>query len=901
MTALGARIKGRQLEDCPVVVSAAHEGRAVEIAGGIEDQAGRGGIPVRAVVVEAIQHPLRPESSPFAGQLEDRPTVVSAACGRCAVEIARSIEDQTGRGITAIRTIGLRAEVVQHRFCPTSTPVGRQLECISCAVSAASFSHAVEIAGGVDDQAGLWVDPVRATAEAVQQLLRPTSTFVENSPGSTSFTVTTSGSQNEIVMIASFWAPGPYSLSGTISGSLSGATIYAYVSSVLYGTAVSDGSGNYSITGLYNATYTVTPLKSCITFTPSYTSITISGGNSTGNNFAQVTGPCFVQGNTAFTGGNTSLTVSTTGSTTAGNALILTTTSATPSGVSGCGTWNLLTSSTGNLLVYYAMNIPGGACTVTVTYGTSRGYDLTLSEYSGLSTTYIPEVYQYTGVIGSPISTTVGTFGASDLLLSVVFDTNANDALINSSFQFTQRLVVHNTASTNAVFTFDATASPGFYTNVATGIYASGYTQVLMAFRSVLPSVGRLQWSNFTTSTSQAYPFNNLSGSTLIALLECAGTVKGTMAVPTDTQGNTWIMSPVRLNSDSSNEYWVAYALNAAAGANTVTEGTGGSTCTSGGMQLFEYRGINSVSPLAGSSTQTLFFTGSSGDTGPVTVGAQTVIFGAAASMNNNGVTMTIPQSWIPFAYDTTDSITPFDQIVGAGTYHNPFTVSNASGFPASFILALSTTAISYPVLMQHAENGLDNTDGSFTVPLSSPIVAGELILVPFAKVTGSAYTISDNQSNTYNSLQPGLYYTIAKSSGSLTVSISSANVMGVLEFANTSGALLDQSNTATATGTSVGTGNITTTANNELLFSMVSDVNDPSNRTFYSGQGSTWSGTGLIAGGHNSGIFGGWKTQQAINTYSNTFTWNASTTLIGDIASFKFVTSTPYMFPVVY
>ena len=49
MTTLGARINGRQLERRPIVVSPATVRRAVEIAAGIENQAGLGRSPVRAV------------------------------------------------------------------------------------------------------------------------------------------------------------------------------------------------------------------------------------------------------------------------------------------------------------------------------------------------------------------------------------------------------------------------------------------------------------------------------------------------------------------------------------------------------------------------------------------------------------------------------------------------------------------------------------------------------------------------------------------------------------------------------------------------------------------------------------------------------------------------------------
>ncbi|HLB11961.1 MAG TPA: carboxypeptidase regulatory-like domain-containing protein, partial [Dehalococcoidia bacterium] len=50
-------------------------------------------------------------------------------------------------------------------------------------------------------------------------------------------------------------------------------------------TLVTDASGNYSLTGLPNGIYTVTPSFAGISFTPSSRSITIVGGNAPGQNF----------------------------------------------------------------------------------------------------------------------------------------------------------------------------------------------------------------------------------------------------------------------------------------------------------------------------------------------------------------------------------------------------------------------------------------------------------------------------------------------------------------------------------------------------------------------------------------------------------------------------------------
>jgi hypothetical protein len=76
-----------------------------------------------------------------------------------------------------------------------------------------------------------------------------------------------------------------YSISG--SAGTSGATVTAGSK-----TATSDASNNYSVTGLANGTYTVTPSKSGCTFSPASSSVTVNGANVTGVNFtATCSGP----------------------------------------------------------------------------------------------------------------------------------------------------------------------------------------------------------------------------------------------------------------------------------------------------------------------------------------------------------------------------------------------------------------------------------------------------------------------------------------------------------------------------------------------------------------------------------------------------------------------------------
>jgi hypothetical protein len=83
-----------------------------------------------------------------------------------------------------------------------------------------------------------------------------------------------------------------YSISG--SAGTSGATVSTGAKS-----ATSDASNNYSITGLANGTYTVTPSKSGCTFSPASLSVTVSGANVTGQNF---TASCS-SGSTLFSNG----------------------------------------------------------------------------------------------------------------------------------------------------------------------------------------------------------------------------------------------------------------------------------------------------------------------------------------------------------------------------------------------------------------------------------------------------------------------------------------------------------------------------------------------------------------------------------------------------------------------
>jgi hypothetical protein len=162
---------GFQLEGRPPPVYAAIDGGAVEIAGAIEDEAAVGVGPI-APIAEAVQYGFCPAATPVRLQLEDRPEAMNATADGRAVEIAAGIDDQAGVGILSIRAI---TQTVKHRFSPAAAPIGCQLEHRTEPMDAAIVGGAVHVARTIPNQAGFRIDPIRRVGiEVVQYRLGPT-------------------------------------------------------------------------------------------------------------------------------------------------------------------------------------------------------------------------------------------------------------------------------------------------------------------------------------------------------------------------------------------------------------------------------------------------------------------------------------------------------------------------------------------------------------------------------------------------------------------------------------------------------------------------------------------------------------------------------------------------------
>jgi hypothetical protein len=571
---------------------------------------------------------------------------------------------------------------------------------------------------------------------------------------------------------------------------------------------------------------------------------------------------------------------------------------AIPSSVSGCGaTWNLaVTTNAGvyaDMSVYYAMAVPAGSCTVTASFSASQEINITVSEYKGPAATYAVEIYETGGRSGSPVSASLTTFGTNDVVYSVVNEENQNQGNCSASTTFSQsagfaaRSYLSNCGGYSATAVFDTAGGPGSYTNsVTVNNGSSNDTEVIIAFRSVLPAFGRLQCTQFTSSASQAYPLNNVAGDLLIAL----GCLPS--GPPSDTAGNSWITGPGIMESDFGHLYYIFYAINAKGGANTVT--MPGSTC---GLELWEYRGLAIGSPIAGSSA---FFSDSGSSTinaGPVPIFSPGVIFSIVGALGNSSGTITYTggSGFIPVTYSATDNVQMWDQNVTSGSYSNPVTASGNMSYQNALTLALSTVNVTYPVLRQHARGSAAiGADGSNSAVLLSPVVKGDILFALEANQSGyTPGTTSDTMGNTWALLEGGgsnvygIWWAIAKASGIDTITNTNSNCVAGVEFFGANSATLDQRNSGSSSSSTVNTGSITTSQANELVVSTGFAI-DATNRLLYSGMDAGWSGLVFSCGGHYASAWLGYQTKAAQGSYSNTFTWAGSGVLNAAIMSFE-------------
>lgn len=115
-----------------------------------------------------------------------------------------------------------------------------------------------------------------------------------------------------IVEVLAAPTTGSFNILGSVTPATSGAGATVQLSGAANAVAIVDANGNYSFTGLGNGTYTVTPSKSGIGFSPPSQQVTINGGNVTVPAFTATTQTWTISGTItpAATGTGSNVTLS---------------------------------------------------------------------------------------------------------------------------------------------------------------------------------------------------------------------------------------------------------------------------------------------------------------------------------------------------------------------------------------------------------------------------------------------------------------------------------------------------------------------------------------------------------------------------------------------------------------
>ncbi|WP_213806338.1 DUF4082 domain-containing protein [Granulicella sp. dw_53] len=182
-----------------------------------------------------------------------------------------------------------------------------------------------------------------------------------------------------------------HSLGGTITG-VGGAGATLLLSGATTASVTADAFGNYSLSGLANGTYTVTPSKSGYIFTPASQIVTISGSHSLAVNFASSEPTYVISGKIA---GGSGLTVS----------------------LSPASAANVVTDSVGN---YTFAGIPNGTYTVTpsgpgyVVSPISQSVKINGAAVGAVNFTAAATTYSISGTIPGGAGTLISLAGLSN-------------------------------------------------------------------------------------------------------------------------------------------------------------------------------------------------------------------------------------------------------------------------------------------------------------------------------------------------------------------------------------------------------------------------------------------------------------------------------------------------------
>jgi hypothetical protein len=556
-------------------------------------------------------------------------------------------------------------------------------------------------------------------------------------------------------------------------------------------TTAADATGKYTFTSVNNGTYTVTPTKPGVTFTPVSQAVTVNSSDISGINFSSISSG-------TITGGVTN---------SGGAALAGATVS-----YSGGST---ITASNGS---YTLSNVPGG--TLALTASMTTGYQSStqaVTVTAGATTTQNFALLTGAGTLSGTVTSSAGTALAgatvsysggsattgsngSYTLLNVpagTFPITASAAAYYSSIQ-SATIAANSTTTQN----FALTAIPQTYSIAGTVSPASSGSGTALALTGAAPLLvqsARGSAASGFSSVTASFGTASAAGDTILVFVRFGGTTVTRVSDNQPGATNTYasVLGPTVWGAapNPSDRYaQVFVAKNVTGGARlTITVTCAAISTRSLYVAAVEYSGVDPVNPVNATATAT------------GTVSAN----GAPATGN---LTTTIPNAkLVATSWDANDSYTA---------------TSNGAGYAANSAASIAslTGGSGWGNL---TEDNTAASPGSWmaTTSTSQAVADWAIQLVALAPVTSQNVTADASGNYTLTNVSNGIYTVTPANAGAIftplnrSVTVNGANVAGVNFTSGSngtiSGAVVNLSGTAIAGASVSYTGASTTAAIN--------------------------------------------------------------------------------------
>jgi hypothetical protein len=232
-----------------------------------------------------------------------------------------------------------------------------------------------------------------------------------------------------------------------------------------------------------------------------------------------------------------------------------------------------------NLAIATPAGLAAGAYPLTIAYSSgSVSLNLSVTLTINVTTVVTPAFSPAAGTYATAQSVTISTTTPG---ASIRYTTDGSTPTETTGTLYTSPVAVSNSTTINAI------------------AYASGLADSPIALATYTlaagPAITRVQFAHSYPGNAVAFAGNNIAGDAIVVVASWAGGAPTPPPSLTDTHGNTYAALPPFTSKDGSVSMQIWYALNVAAGANTVTVSTDADDLS---VTAFEYSGVAATGAL---------------------------------------------------------------------------------------------------------------------------------------------------------------------------------------------------------------------------------------------------------------------------------------------------------------